>query len=73
MYIQEYFKSGKPYKSKKNIKSLDWLMNLLENMNESKIFKSSEVEDNFNKRAIVVAGKELNMWEVMKEYGFKEE
>lgn len=72
MYIENYFKSGKPKKHIDRVKSLEGLMVMFEDMNEGKVFKESEVSNNFSKRNIVFDdGTKENLWEAMKKFGFK--
>lgn len=68
MYIQEYFKNGKPHKGKKQFKDVDSLVELLIEMNGSKTF--ADADTNFKKRDLVMNdGTKINMWKAMVERG----
>ena len=71
MYIQGYFKSGKPKRycsNRKSFQSVESIVNLFISMNGSKQFK--DVETNFKLRDIVYNdGTKRNLWEVMTEFG----
>lgn len=71
MYIQNYFKSGKPKKSTNHVESVESIVNLLINMNGSKIFKDANT--NFKLRDLVYDdGTKKNLWEIMTEFGCTE-
>ena len=71
MYIQNYFKSGKPTKYKTHFNNIKELIDLLIEMNNGKVFKG--VDNNFKRRDIVYDnGNKENMWEVMRKSGCSE-
>jgi len=71
MYIQNYFKSGKPKKSRNEIKSLDDMVKLFISLNNSKFFKN--VNTNYKKRDVIFDdGTKKNLWSIMQEYGCEE-
>jgi hypothetical protein len=71
MYIQNYFKDGRPKKYKNKVVNLKQLLNMFEDMNGSKEFKEFEIDNNFSKRDIVFEdGSKENLWKVMQNYGF---
>jgi hypothetical protein len=71
MYIQSYFKSGKPRKYNHKVKSIESTMELFESMNDGKASIQYDVDTNFSKRDFVYDdGTKINFWELMKKHGF---
>jgi len=68
MYIQEYFKNGKPKASKKPFDNIDSLVELLIEMNGSNTF--NDADSNFKRRDLVMEdGSKINMWDAMVKRG----
>ena len=70
MYIQNYFKDGRPKKSRNYFKSIEQLMNLIVEMNNGYNFSKYDVLENFSKRDLILDDSSiLNFWTALQRFG----